>query len=383
MIEVSGLVKAYGDGSSAVQAVSGVSFEVQTGSLVSLLGPSGCGKTTTMRLLAGLERPTAGEITIGGKLVASPERGVFTPVHRRSIGMVFQSYAVWPHMTVGSNVAFPLKVERPRLRKSEITRRVTDVLQLVGLGHLADRPATALSGGQQQRVALARALVRQPTLLLLDEPLSNLDAGLREVMREEIRDLQQRLGITTVFVTHDRAEALAISDEVIVMNDGLIVEQGLPQEIYSWPRSAFTAGFLGVSNRFDGSIGDITGGVTTVETRHGPLRCPAKPEGRVGDPVSVFLRPEAFAVSRSTADAQAWTGTVRFSIYNGDSWDYHVEIGGEVVKVRAYREKIGLTRGDVVHIVADGGAAIVIDNANGDVALPGGANPIALEGADL
>jgi iron(III) transport system ATP-binding protein len=241
-VEVRGLSKQYG----SVQAVKGVSFDVAEGEFLTLLGPSGCGKTTTLRCIAGLERNEEGSITIGGKPVSSPEDGLFAPPNKRGIGMVFQSYAIWPHMTVFQNVAYPLEARgTPR---ATIAERVREALALVGMDDFTIRPATKLSGGQQQRVALARALVADPRLLLLDEPLSNLDAKLREHTRFELRRLQTRLNITALYVTHDQAEAMAVSDRIIVMQDGEIRQIGTPRDIYEWPATAFVADFIGSSN---------------------------------------------------------------------------------------------------------------------------------------
>jgi iron(III) transport system ATP-binding protein len=359
-IGLTGLTKRFPGKSVTANAVNGIDLEVPAGKLVTLLGPSGCGKTTTLRLIAGLERPDAGEIRIGDRVVCAPERGVFVGPHRRPIGIVFQSYAIWPHMTVLENVVFPLKVQRPRVRRDDARRKALEVLDLVGLADLADRPSPALSGGQQQRVALARALIREPEVLLLDEPLSNLDAGLRDRVRDEIRSVQQRLGITTVFVTHDQDEALAISDEVVVLDAGRVVERGLPQEIYAWPRSEFTARFLGVSNRLPGAVVATSGGEATVRVACGTLRCRAADGVVTGDEVVVFMRPESFRLSRRRHSDDAWPGTVDFSIYHGDCWDYHVLVGGETVKVRVYKEKVGLAHGDPVFLEPDEDTALMM-----------------------
>jgi iron(III) transport system ATP-binding protein len=240
MLTVKGLCTEYaGDGKdrqSRVRAADDVTFDVPEGTFFTLLGPSGCGKTTTLRSIAGLERPVSGEIRIGEAVVFSGERRVFVPPNRRNIGMVFQSYAIWPHMNVFENAAFPLKVGSARLSKAAIDERVNRVLAAVGLADFAGREATRLSGGQQQRLALARALVMEPKLLLLDEPLSNLDAKLRQRMRFELKRLQRELGVTTVYVTHDQNEALALSRQIAVMNAGRIVQVGTPREIYESPR---------------------------------------------------------------------------------------------------------------------------------------------------
>src|SRR5438552_9240906 len=217
---VSDLVKTFADRRDRVRAVDGVSFQIEEGEFYTLLGPSGCGKTTTLRCIAGLERTDGGQIIVDGKIVSSHSPNVFVPPHKRDIVMVFQSYAIWPHMTVFENVAFPLRVSKQRVPRSEITRRVEAALALVQLEGYGGRMATQLSGGQQQRLALARALVREPKLLLLDEPLSNLDAKLREHMRAELRDIQRRLGVTTIYVTHDQIEALSMSNRIALMEQG-------------------------------------------------------------------------------------------------------------------------------------------------------------------
>jgi iron(III) transport system ATP-binding protein len=247
-VRVTAIRKTFG----SVPALQGIDFDVPLGCTVSLLGPSGCGKTTMLRSIAGLETPDAGRISIGGTVVFDSESMIDIPSERRQIGMVFQSYAVWPHMTVGQNVGFPLKIRGVPIR--EIKSRIHDVLKLVGLDGLADRPATNLSGGQQQRVALARAIVHEPRLVLFDEPLSNLDATLRQQMRTELKLLQHRLGFTAIYVTHDQEEALALSDIVIVMNHGRIEAMASPRELFTNPKTPFVAGFVGFDNLYEGEI---------------------------------------------------------------------------------------------------------------------------------
>ncbi|MBV9329665.1 MAG: ABC transporter ATP-binding protein [Chloroflexi bacterium] len=248
VLEVRGLEKRFGQ----TLAVNGVSFAVQPGEVFTLLGPSGCGKSTTLRLVAGLERPDAGDVLLNGELISSAATGQHLPPERRHMGMVFQSYAIWPHMTVLDNVRFPLRMRRAGA--SESRKRVLDILDVVGLTGLESRAATQLSGGQQQRVALARALVHEPALLLLDEPLSNLDAKLREHMRSEIKRLQRRLGIAVLFVTHDQSEAMTLSDRVAVMNLGVVEQLGTPREVYAHPASEFVRDFLGRAVLFEGSV---------------------------------------------------------------------------------------------------------------------------------
>src|SRR5438270_8935346 len=253
VLRVTSLYTEYAsDGGTVVKAAQDVSFEVPEGKLFTLLGPSGCGKTTTLRSIAGLERPSSGEIEVAGRTVYSSNRGIFVAPNKRNFGMVFQSYAIWPHMNVFQNVAFPLevrKVDKPQMRD-----RVMRVLNAVQLDHLVDREATKLSGGQQQRLALARALVMEPQPLLLDEPLSNLDAKLRDRMRTELKRLQRELSLTTVYVTHDQSEALALSHEIAVMNDGFVVQIGSPRQIYEQPRDKFVADFVGTTNFIDGTV---------------------------------------------------------------------------------------------------------------------------------
>ena len=257
-LEISSLTKRYKEG--ITPAVADVSLSVAEGEFLALLGPSGCGKTTTLRMIAGLIDPTSGTVTVDGKDITH------APVHKRSVGMVFQSYALFPHLDVKSNVAYGLQMRR--VPKAEITKRVADVLKLVRLDHLADRRITALSGGQQQRVALARAVVIHPQLFLMDEPLSNLDAKLRDAMRNEIRGIQQRMGITSVFVTHDQGEALTMADKIAVMSEGKLEQFGSPTDIYERPATRFVAEFVGqanlcaalgagVADRFVVEVGDV------------------------------------------------------------------------------------------------------------------------------
>jgi iron(III) transport system ATP-binding protein len=377
MIKLTGLTKRYPGRSVTANAVDGIDLEIPEGKLVTLLGPSGCGKTTTLRLIAGLERADRGVIEIGGQVVSDPERRIFIGAHRRPIGIVFQSYAIWPHMTVIDNVMFPLRVNRPRPKKSAARERAMQALDLVGLADLAERPAPALSGGQQQRVALARALVREPKVLLLDEPLSNLDKGLRGRMRDEIRAVQQRLGITTVFVTHDQDEALAVSDDVVVMNGGHVIERGLPQAIYTYPQDMFTARFLGVSNSLDGVVDSVDAEGATVVFGSRSMRCRNSGTARAGERVSVFMRPESFRLSRRQHSDNAWRGTIEFSIYHGDCWDYHVRLDDDLLKVRVYQEKVGLAHGDAVFLEPDSDSAIVMSGNKPDAERkPDEASPV-------
>ena len=254
-LAVKGLNKVYHSAEGPSGGVRDTSFVLEPGTFFTLLGPSGCGKTTTLRSIAGLETPDTGSIRLGEQVFFDAGRGINVPLNRRNIGMVFQSYAIWPHMTVFENVAFPLRVAKAeRYDRATIKRMVGVALDTVGLGSFGDRSATRLSGGQQQRVALARAIVRQPRLLLLDEPLSNLDAALREDMRVELKRLQQQIGVTTIYVTHDQAEALNMSDRIAVINGGRIVQIGAPRDIYFRPCNSFVAGFVGATNLLHGVV---------------------------------------------------------------------------------------------------------------------------------
>jgi iron(III) transport system ATP-binding protein len=367
MITVEKLVKRFDGKAGANAAVTGIDFDVPEGKLFTLLGPSGCGKTTTLRMIAGLERPSEGRIRIGDQTVFDSESGVFVPANKRPIGMVFQSYAIWPHMSVIQNVAFPLTIGAGRPSREQARAHALRTLDLVGLADLAERPATTLSGGQQQRVALARALVREPDVLLLDEPLSNLDAQLRERMRGEIRAVQQALGITAVYVTHDQGEALAISDLIMLMDRGAIVETGLPQQIYRRPQAEFTANFIGVANAIDGTVRSSDASGIVVQVAQGLVRAEPVPSLRAGDSVRVFIRPENIELSRKRHSDEDWPGVVRFSIYQGDCWDYTVDVNGIDLRVRVHKERIGLGHGDVVHLRPDGTEAVVMPTRDGVV----------------
>ena len=277
------------------------SFTLDNGTFFTLLGPSGCGKTTTLRCIAGLETPDEGLIEVDGRALFDGAKRINVPPDRRAIGMVFQSYAIWPHMTVAENVAFPLTVAKhKRYSRAEIESGVQHALAIVGLDGFQQRPSTRLSGGQQQRVALARAVVQQPGLLLLDEPLSNLDAQLREEMRSELKRLQGQIGITTVYVTHDQSEALALSDRVAILDQGRIKQIGSPEDVYFRPENAFVARFVGATNLLEGRLLGASGGQGDVELAGGrKIRC-AVPNGMTGGVVSVSIRPEAIRLAAPT-----------------------------------------------------------------------------------
>ena len=303
MIRIENLCVTYRSSGAAHQAVRGISLDIEHGCFYTLLGPSGCGKTTTLRAVAGLERPDSGRITVGATTVCDPAAGIFVEPNDRNIGMVFQSYAIWPHMTVFENVAFPLRHLRPKPKSAEIRSRVLAALSMVKLDGLESRPAPFLSGGQQQRLALARALVFEPQVLLLDEPLSNLDAKLREEMRGEIADLVKRLRITTLFVTHEQIEALTMSDRIGLMRDGTIVQEGTPAEIYGAPQHRFVAEFVGKMNTVSGYVAAVSpkAGHYVVETPLGPLTVLGDRPGNVGEEVILVVRPENLRISSQDA----------------------------------------------------------------------------------
>ena len=332
-IEVDNLTVRYG----AATAVAGVSFQVRPGEQLTLLGPSGCGKTTTLRAIAGLERPSVGAIRIGGTTVYSSAQGVNVPAEKRGLSMVFQSYAIWPHMSVFDNVAYGLRVRRIGAR--EIDTRVRAALALVQMAGFERRPASQLSGGQQQRVALARAIVIRPRVLLFDEPLSNLDAKLRADMRIELRELQHRLGITSVYVTHDLEEALAMSDRIVVMRDGAIEQIGSPSDIYNLPRNAFVADFVGSANLIRGRLRpDLAAdGRAALETSGGQIVYGVT-HGRPLGPEPTFCVRTVHLRLSATRPAEArnvWPVRVRACVFQGDFTQAHVVWGERELVVRA------------------------------------------------
>jgi ABC-type Fe3+/spermidine/putrescine transport system ATPase subunit len=331
MVELDRLGKRFG----AETAVRDVSLSVGRGELVTLLGPSGCGKTTTLRCIAGLERPDDGDIRIGGRLVASKQHGVHLNPENRDIGMVFQSYAVWPHMTVFDNVAYGLRVRRTP--SSAIRERTMQALELVGLGPYADRYATMLSGGQRQRVALARAIVYRPAVVLFDEPLSNLDAKLREQMRVELVRLQKEVGITSVYVTHDQSEALVMSDRVVVMNNGAIQQIADPRTVYARPANAFVANFIGVANLMQGILLGRSGELCEMEIPLGEGRAPLRlralggNHAAPGQALLLSVRPKDLSLHlrepKGADDANLFAGEVVDTVYLGNFLECRVKVG--------------------------------------------------------
>ena len=330
-VKLEHLYKRFG----AVTAVGDFNLEVADGEFISFLGPSGCGKSTTLRMIAGFERPTEGNILLGDTLVSSAESHVFVPPEKRNIGMVFQSYAVWPHMTVAENVAYPLKIQK--VPKEERDKRMAEALSMVHLDKYGERYPSQLSGGQQQRVALARALIAQPGLLLLDEPLSNLDAKLRESMRFEISSLQKRLGITVIYVTHDQSEAMTMSDRIVVMNGGVVQQVGRPYEVYTHPVNRMVADFIGLVNFLSGEVREervfVQGTQVSFPNKTG------LPEG----PAVIGVRPENITLSKTGGMLQ---GTVKHRFYMGDAVDYRIQVGDHVLRV--------MTHGSAYHQWADG-----------------------------
>ena len=321
-LQVERLSKAYAPGLRP--AVDDVTFTIAAGEIVVLLGPSGCGKTTTLRCVAGLEHPTAGTIRSGGTLISAPAQGILVPPRRRNFGMVFQSYAVWPHMTVRQNVAYPLA--NRGLSRADRARRIAEVLDLVDLAPYADRPVTALSGGQMQRVALARSMVYHPRLLLLDEPLSNLDAQLRLRLRDDLRRIVKRAGLTALYVTHDQAEAVVLGDRIGVMRDGHLLQLSTATALYNDPADPFVARFTGASNTIPGRLRGIADGVAVVEAAtghviHARLQQPASP----GTPVSILVRPENVVLAPGTGSVE---GRVVQAHYQGVQTVYGIDALG-------------------------------------------------------
>ena len=363
MIEVKGLVKIYEDGENAgVKAVNDISFTVEEGRFYTLLGPSGCGKTTTLRCIAGLEKANGGEIIVAGNKVYSAKDNTYVPAYRRPIGMVFQSYAIWPHMTVFENVAFPLRVGKQKVSNADVKKKVTTALEQVELGGYEERMATQLSGGQQQRLALARALVREPQVLLLDEPLSNLDAKLRERMRFELRELQRRLRITTLYVTHDQIEALSMSNLIAVMNEGVIVQEGAPREIYLTPKTKFVANFIGSTNQLSGEVTRIDAdGMASVRTEDGEIVCAILDGLGAGSKVVVVVRPESvnLHVQRPAQNVNVIAAKIGAAMFLGEYLDCTVELGKHVLQTHQ-RHTLQIRRGDPVWVELPAGECMAL-----------------------
>jgi iron(III) transport system ATP-binding protein len=364
-VRVSDLSKRYGD----IVAVDDITMDFEKGTLTTILGPSGCGKTTTLRCIAGLERPDSGVISIGDSTVFSKDTNL--PPEKRMVGIVFQSYAIWPHMTVFDNIAFPLKIRHTS--KQETDQKVKKTMDLVRLTGLGDRPATQVSGGQQQRIALARALVFDPEILLLDEPLSNLDTSLRDIVRVEVRRIQQSLGITTIYVTHDQQEALSISDKVVVMRAGKVMAVGPPKEIYSRPSNDFVASFVGKANLIPGKLANSTGRLAKVSTAIGDVSCglPDWAAFKPGDEVVVSIKPENVHISANDGhgdEQNTFKGWVEFTSYLGAFSEVLVSLGGggsDQLRVRVVKASESVA-------VEDGQKILVTFPAQYCAALPPG-----------
>ncbi len=338
MLSVKNIVKSFATAGSKsrVVAINDVSFFVAKGSFFTLLGPSGCGKTTTLQCIAGLEQPTDGEILLDNTAVFSKRSGIAVPANDRNVGMIFQSYAIWPHMTVAENVMFPLLHGKRRTGAAEARKLAHHALEMVQLAHLADRPSPYLSGGQQQRVALARAIVHRPPVILLDEPLSNLDAKLRDSMRLELRQLVKTLGITAILVTHDQSEAMSMSDHVVLMRHGAIIQQGSPREIFLRPTTDFAADFMGRSNLVDGVVSHATGLDFAVTTAMGELRCVGTRKHAIGDRLKVAMRPAAFQPAcgeERRAECNVICGTVRQLNFLGEQVEIEISASGQLLRV--------------------------------------------------
>jgi spermidine/putrescine ABC transporter ATP-binding subunit len=346
-VELINIRKAF----AGFEAVAGIDLQIHQGEFLAILGPSGCGKTTTLGLLAGFSTPTSGDIRVDGVSIAG------IPPHKRNIGVVFQSYALFPHLNVFDNVAFGLRMRK--VERAEIATRVRRALDIVQLGPLEERSIRQLSGGQQQRVALARALVIEPALLLLDEPLSNLDATLREQMRFEIREIQKRIGITTVFVTHDQGEAMAAADRLVIMNKGRIRQCGTAEEVYRTPADAFVAGFIGQANRLSGTAQGREGDEQRVRLASGEsLLLPARGRSFAKDqPVVIVMRPEHLVVRTGLpADGRGLPGIVRRVTFLGSAFNLGVEVSGEAISIVQPVAATLPAVGDRVHVAWEGDA---------------------------
>lgn len=362
-IRITGLTKKFG----AFTAVSHVSLDVGQGRMLVLLGPSGCGKTTIMRCIAGLEVPTTGRIEIGGRAVFDSEARVNVPVNQRNIGMVFQSYAIWPHMTVRENVAFPLEMKG--LSAGEIRTQVDEVLALMGLSELAARGASLLSGGQMQRVALARSLVMRPAVLLFDEPLSNLDARLRDRLRVDLRELQSRFSITSVFVTHDQQEALALADEVAVIKAGTVLQRDNPVDVYRKPKSSTVAEFIGYQNVFPVEIeGSDAGGTRFRFDGQEPFRAAAPPPpGKDG--IFACIRPDDIALApagEALPGPNSLRGEVTLASFMGPHMHYRVRLHGRDTVVEVFDRRIegGMRIGSEVELTVPPEAVLLLPRSD-------------------
>lgn len=360
-ISAQGLRKSFGKpGPGAVHALDGVSLDVRAGEFVVLLGPSGCGKTTLLRSIAGLETPESGEIVISDRTVYSSSTKVNVPSERRGINMMFQSYALWPHMTVFDNVAYPLRSHR--VSKAETAPRVERLLGRIGIAELASRYPSELSGGQQQRVALARALAVDPSCVMFDEPLSNVDAKVREQLRVELVQMHQRMGFSAVYVTHDQVEAMQLADRLVVMRRGSIEQQGTPEEIYRFPRTRYVANFIGQCNELEGEVRTVRDGRVTVATASGDVEVEQEGAWSPGDAVVAIIRLEDLRVlDGESSPVNRWTATVRTRMFAGSTTEYVTAVGGDrVLRVVVDGHRRALAEGTEVALGVDPGAVRIV-----------------------
>ena len=371
MLEIRSVTKTFSFRETVVRALDGVDLDVRRGEFFVLLGPSGCGKTTMLRAIAGLERPDGGSIRIDDATVFSALDRAFVAPERRPIAMVFQSYAVWPHMDVYENVAFPLREGVRRLDRQTVNHRVDEVLDMLGLGDMADRPVTTLSGGQQQRVALARALALQPKVLLMDEPLSNLDFKLQVRLRTQLKELMHRLDLTTVYVTHNQAEAMETGDRIAVMDQGRLIQVGSPREIYQRPEEEFVARFIGEMSLVPATLVEVTDGLATLDSAVGRLRTMAPRPGRLvpGDACFIGVRPEDMRLVEDGDDAGENTvrGTVASRQFVGEAMVYTVRMGSVTVRAKLHHS-VDLSEGAEIalHLPVEHCTAVAPSRAGGE-----------------
>ena len=351
-IKIRNVSKYYYSGGKTIKALDDVNLSIPANKIFTLLGPSGCGKTTLLRCIVGLESPDTGEIEIGGDVVLSTEKNIFIPTEDRGLGMVFQTYAIWPHMDVYNNVAYPLQTRK--VSKDIIRSRVAKTLKFVQLEGFEGRPATKLSGGQQQRVALARALVAEPKVILFDEPLSNLDAKLREETRKDLRAFLTELQITAIYVTHDRIEALSLSDIVAVMNNGRIVETGEPRDIYLNANHRFVADFIGRTNLIEATVTSQDESVTTVDCAIGSIACRKRPDMKPGDKATLSLRPEFIRLKRGNASESpnVFNGQIQTLVFIGEAFEGEVAINESQLFIKTEPDS-DIKVGDMVNFTID------------------------------
>jgi iron(III) transport system ATP-binding protein len=357
-IRVQELSKHFG----SIVGIKDINFEVPKGSFVTILGPSGCGKTTLLRCIAGVEEPDRGSIEIGGKLIFSSKEKISVPPEDRGVGMVYQSYALWPHMKVFENVAYPLKVRHSS--PAEIKKKVNDELELLEISNLADRLPSTLSGGQQQRVALARALVYSPSILLLDEPLSNLDEQLRQSVRDDLKAIQRRVDVTTIYVTHDRSEALSLSDKIIVLSSGKLMAEGLPLELLQSPPNSFIASFLTGMLVMDGKVSSFDKNVVWLDTNLGMIGSTKYPSEllSIGKNLKVCVRPGTLQFA-DTPGANVISGEVKGLSLEADRTVYRILVGNQVVTIPKAEDERGLKKtGDVVFLKISESSVYLLEN---------------------